>query len=313
MSGNVVRFRPVAEGLVNLAFDNIYVTAADLDSRYRELENAFPDYVTSASLGMDAWGNDIREYSFTAPQITGDQSQYPAAALDHPKICLASGVHPFERPAIVATLLLFDDLCRRWQNDDMLTQLRWGARLVVVPCVNPSGVNAGHTRRNGNNVDLNRNFPFEWDLVSDATKGPSAGSEAETQIMMGLAARHPDAVAFIDHHSHDNPGYPVWYGARNRSIGLVNRLLREHTAWMNREILFPNNGNHSRVAVSPSRSGMLASQWQEVDNVTGFFLEGPMANQEQMIGISSLNQRAMNVRALLHTLHGCWRHGLGLL
>jgi len=86
--------------------------------------------------------------------------------------------------------------------------------VYIVPMVNPDGVdivtaggpatvhiqNPGAWKSNANGVNLNRNFPFDWDKNRDggdsnnylSYKGPSAGSEPETQALMALC----ESVAF---------------------------------------------------------------------------------------------------------------------
>lgn len=112
---------------------------------------------------------------------------------------------------------------------------RWLSELVVwcVPVVNPDGIwalqhgNPRSPRKNGrpgppgpspgpgtitrsDGVDLNRNYPFRWGFLAEKGsssnpqspyyRGPSAGSEPETQAMMRLAdSEH--FVASISYHT----------------------------------------------------------------------------------------------------------------
>jgi hypothetical protein len=109
---------------------------------------------------------------------------------------------------------------------------RWLSEVVVycVPAVNPDGIwalqhgNPRSPRKNGRpsgqpppkagvrggGVDLNRNYPFRWGFLGEKGsssnpqspyyRGPSAGSEPETQAMMRLAeSEHP--VASLSYHT----------------------------------------------------------------------------------------------------------------
>jgi protein MpaA len=71
-----------------------------------------------------------------------------------------------------------------------------GASLWVVPNLNPDGL-AGRSRYNARGVDLNRNFPSEWERLG--VSGPHALSEPETQAAVRLIRRLRPAVTIWFH------------------------------------------------------------------------------------------------------------------
>jgi murein peptide amidase A len=77
-----------------------------------------------------------------------------------------------------------------------------GVQLWLVPEMNPDGT-AANTRQNADGVDLNRNFPFQWQPVSDPTyyAGPRALSEPESRTAVALIRRLRPAVT-IWYHQH---------------------------------------------------------------------------------------------------------------
>lgn len=81
-------------------------------------------------------------------------------------------------------------------------RLAGGVQLWVLPSMNPDGA-AADTRQNAHAVDLNRNFPYRWERISDPTyySGPRAVSEPETQVAMRLIRRIKPAVT-IWYHQH---------------------------------------------------------------------------------------------------------------
>jgi protein MpaA len=87
-----------------------------------------------------------------------------------------------------------------------------------VPTLNPDGLAAG-TRHNARGVDLNRNFPYEW----DATLGVSGArplSEPEARAAVRLIRRLRPAVTIWFHQ-------PQWLvRARGRSVGVARRYAR---------------------------------------------------------------------------------------
>jgi protein MpaA len=79
-----------------------------------------------------------------------------------------------------------------------------GVQLWLVREMNPDGTAAG-TRQNAHGVDLNRNFPFRWQPVSDPTyySGPHPLSEPESQAAVRLIRRIRPAVT-IWYHQHED-------------------------------------------------------------------------------------------------------------
>jgi protein MpaA len=77
-----------------------------------------------------------------------------------------------------------------------------GVQLWMVPEMNPDGT-ASDTRQNAHGVDLNRNFPYKWERVTDPTydSGPRPASEPETRTAMALIRRIRPAVT-IWYHQH---------------------------------------------------------------------------------------------------------------
>jgi protein MpaA len=64
-----------------------------------------------------------------------------------------------------------------------------GIDLWLVATVNPDGVAAG-TRGNAHGVDLNRNFPYDWQPLGGVyASGPHALSEPETRAVVRLVRR----------------------------------------------------------------------------------------------------------------------------
>lgn len=78
---------------------------------------------------------------------------------------------------------------------------------LFIPCLNPDGL-INNSRTNSNKVDLNRNFPTKnWgqdtsaagENPSDYYSGESAGSEIETQFVIGIIEKYKPKIILTLH------------------------------------------------------------------------------------------------------------------
>ena len=155
-------------------------------------------------------------------------SDNPDVDEDEPEMLLDGMHHAREIMASEFCLMFPAHLAQQYYAGDPQTvHLLDKRELYVVPIVNPDGVvfnelinpdGGGMWRKNRRNngggvygVDINRNYPYEWghdngssgDPSSETYRGPSPGSEPETQALMALINSHE----FVTHqtvHTHGN-------------------------------------------------------------------------------------------------------------
>ena len=127
------------------------------------------------------------------------------------KIILGSGMHGGEKLAIISLYKFLKHLCEDWKTNPQLAYIRNNVQLIVMPLQNPFGI-AYHTRKNGNEVDINRNFNYKWNefpSLSEAHqnyKGDTAESERETRFISSVLSENHDALAYIDFHNKSTVG-----------------------------------------------------------------------------------------------------------
>ena len=197
---------------LNTLYTSIGVDLAAFYALYDALVAAYPTYITKTNLGADKDGNQIYQYQFNAPDINT-----AIAGAKKPKIIILSNIHGWEKASTYILYQSLKEVCEQWQNNESLEALRWGANLIVVPVINPSGF-ISLARKNSNGVDIERNFPSGWmqGLPTDETYGGSAPlSEPEAVIINNLLANNLDAVHFMSCHSFsamNNTTFPngVW-------------------------------------------------------------------------------------------------------
>ena len=120
---------------------------------YDSLLNSNSTYVSKSTLGLDSSGKyNIYKYTFKP-----NSPRY--------KVLLLSGVHGAENVYPHTLFNFFEFLCNTENLYDYpyFQEIYENFEFVVIPILNPHGWN-GNYRTNGNNVDINRNFDYNWEL-----------------------------------------------------------------------------------------------------------------------------------------------------
>ena len=126
-----------------------------------------------------------------------------------------------------AGLAIVDDLERLPVPDDV--------DLWLVDTMNPDGV-ANQTRKNANEVDLNRNFPYNWGPIGDPSSWEYAGTGP---------ASEPETLAMVSFISDIKPDIVIWY-----------------------------HQDYFRIAPAQGRDGVIRSRYSELSGVPLLSISG---------------------------------------
>ncbi|NDL70501.1 M14 family zinc carboxypeptidase [Vreelandella alkaliphila] len=264
------------------------------------LQGALPDYITSDVVGMSTLGKEIRAYRLSPPPFYS-HSEYTDEDLEYPKIVLCSAIHGNEKEALLTLYHFVESVCLRWRESDFLHMFRWGVEIIILPCCNPDGVDQT-LRRNANNVDLNRNFPYNWN-ESESGAGPSAGSEIETQLLMQVPALYPGALLYLDIHEHVNSNFFGWFSFNTvEDFSVFKPYARYLDGLCKRFNTHDDDANTSRIRVTGLQYGRMRSYWQNEYGVTGALWERNRHPQSIGAGSSIFQSHqfnALSLRAML--------------
>lgn len=185
------------------------------------LHMLYPEVVSEKwSLGQSHEGRDIWCFRM---------SDNPEVDQNRPSTLFDGLHHPGEVGGMELVVRLAEYLAQSYGTDPRITYLLQHREVYFVPIVNPDGRVYTETtglpwpkknrRDNGDGtfgVNLNDNYPYMWGVSgvpeNDSTwsggyRGPYAGSEPETQAVMGLVNSHN----FVTHQSYHMPGNITFY------------------------------------------------------------------------------------------------------
>ena len=165
--------------------------------------------------GQDIWGVKISDN-------VGQEE-------DEPAFLMVAAHHGNEYGTPIVALDAISRLTSGYAGNAQIRNIVNNNEIWIVPIVNVDGYwTSRHNRRPGGTVDLNRNYPFNWaSPCNSGTRGPSAGSEPETQTIVALSEEQRFAKV-LDYHS---SGRETLYAYRQ---GCPNHQL---TNWLRNEAI----------------------------------------------------------------------------
>lgn len=177
--------------------DEEYKNADEVEFILKEIQSKYDTITELKSIGKSVEGRNIWAIKISSNKT---QLKYKKSS-----ILFNSMHHAREVMTPEVTLDIVDFLTQNYGVDSRVTQWVDEFEIWVVPMLNPDGNHIVWTENNmwrkntqgGHGVDLNRNYPYNWNSCrgssswrrSDTYRGPSAGSEPETQALMNLVSQ----------------------------------------------------------------------------------------------------------------------------
>jgi hypothetical protein len=240
-----------------------YVDAVNLNhvyDVYDALATSFPEYVTKTVLGNDATNTyPIHKYEFK-PKVVSSNNNFSL-----PKIIITTGVHGEEKAAVLSLRNFMRDVANNWKTNKLLDYIRWNVHLIIIPIVNPYGFSHS-TRKNGNGVDINRNFSYNYgttegngstDPADIYYQGTGAYSEVESQYVKSVIDSNLDTLACYDYHHNGTSGsaYDTMFYAVLKNLSTMPG--KDEMDWLNRGVISKLTREGQKRYGIPSDSGFL--------------------------------------------------------
>jgi hypothetical protein len=131
----------------------------------------------------------------------------PQIEENEPEIRLAGNMHGDEHIGTEVTLFFLRHILTSYATSPQVQDLIDNSEIWILPTINPDG-KVANTRRNANNVDLNRDYGYFWDGWGGST-GPS--SQIENQLMMQHLLENDIALEYNYHSVAQYVNYPWDY------------------------------------------------------------------------------------------------------
>jgi hypothetical protein len=314
--------RKLGRGFV---LDDSYKDPAIVEQLLRAYHERYPTITSLVEIGRTHQNRPI-----WALKISDDDA---GSDLDEPAVLFNAAHHGSELLSIEYVLDAIDQLLAGYKHDPEITEWIKGMEIWCVPLVNVDGnhmfvhesrfairKNAYDGNHDGfsdpfEGVDLNRNYPFGWggEGSSDQPmhkwyRGPAAGSEPETQAMMGLAERERFA-AVLSFHTFGTDIYSAygWVAAKQPKPN-VNKAIGDELA-----AVCPEQPNGLSYGVRKGAYPVAGSDqdWHHHQHGSiAFVIEGSHHNPPLDVRTTAVEATRPLWRALLERVHrGPWIGG----
>ncbi|MCE3011682.1 MAG: M14 family metallopeptidase [Proteobacteria bacterium] len=171
--------------------DPEYLNPTKVEEALKRFHSTYPDLTQIKSIGKSLEGRDIWALKISSNPL-----------MSKPAILFNSMHHAREIMTPEVGIDIIEYLLTRYSSDSQVQTWLNTTDVWVIPMFNVDGNNRMWTKdsmwrkntRNGHGVDLNRNYPGTWNTCNGSSgmtfsqtyRGPSAGSEPETQVMMSF-------------------------------------------------------------------------------------------------------------------------------
>jgi hypothetical protein len=171
------------------------------DQVYAVLDSFAAEYPDICQL--DTIGYSVQDRPIWAMRVTDN----PLIEEHEPEIRLPANMHGDEHIGTEITLYFLRHLLTNYDTDAQVQNLINNREIWILPAINPDG-KVANTRRNANNVDLNRDYGYFWDAWGSS---PGPCSQIENKVMRQHLEENNISLEFNYHSAAQYVNYPWDY------------------------------------------------------------------------------------------------------
>lgn len=187
----------------------INTTYEDMIAAWDTLIENSKGYVTKETIGVSSDNQTMYCYKLIPLRYRNNTAS--AITNNPPTFLIVASQHGFEKSAAYGTYYFARDLVYNFDKNPVLNSLRTKCAIYVVPVGNPYGFD-NKTRKNANDVDLNRNWAPSDD--DDPTSAYYGGAEPfdqpETQAIKSVIDGNPNLFFVVDYHTNGQYKADSW-------------------------------------------------------------------------------------------------------
>jgi len=160
----------------------------DLTFDLYQWQEDYPHIMELSTIGTSYLGHELWNVHLTNFQENRHK--------ELPEIYLDGGHHGNEYCGSEITILVLQYLLENYGTDEDATYILDNSHVYITPMINPDGIDLD-TRMNARQVDLNRNYPYEWS--SGSTHGSGPASEIEISSNIAFMEKHEFGLYLTGH------------------------------------------------------------------------------------------------------------------
>ena len=271
-------------------YDSMKEDTQELASQYPNIA-IYSEHATSTGLDLEIFSVDV---ALNITELSEDELK------GLPTMYVDGSHHGNEGMSAEAAFLFLQDILERSNADPTYLE---GKRLVVTPVMNADGY-FQDCRNNWDGVDLNRNYPYMWGMygtsdtrgtcpASGTYRGPSEGSETETQANMELM-RGMNLYVYFSGHTGSNDIVLPWkitgeFAVPIADWELYENFLNESTNVSGLTYRDPSGAGESIAWGYGARTGISVivevddMQWSPIETTT---IRGALTNELLMYDLA---------------------------
>ena len=271
-------------------YDSMKEDTQELASQYPNIA-IYSEHATSTGLDLEIFSVDV---ALNITELSEDELK------GLPTMYVDGSHHGNEGMSAEAAFLFLQDILERSNTDPTYLE---GKRLVVTPIMNADG-HFQDCRNNWDGVDLNRNYPYMWGMygtsdtrgtcpASGTYRGPSEGSETETQANMELM-RGMNLYVYFSGHTGSNDIVLPWkitgeFAVPIADWELYENFLNESTNVSGLTYRDPSGAGESIAWGYGARTGISVivevddMQWSPIETTT---IRGALTNELLMYDLA---------------------------